>query len=235
MLTRLGNRVGRALAWKPIRVPPSAVSLILCAALVGCASPRETPAGSAEAVAVDAAAAEPLPLTGPAELRIEVHENGVGVIYEYERLLERLRQDAGGAVRLRLDEGDVRRFVVGPPPSPMLALHLTPPASKRWRSALPAFSETHPVVVSLRGKHMFSAVLYPAVGAAAIQSPVVHASEVGGCVVLTIGAQQGTAYFGGAPVEDARRIDRVELRELFRRRGVLEEQSEPPRPLGRER
>lgn len=188
-------------------------------ALSGCATPRE-------------AQPDPPPLRGPAELRIDVHENSVGVIYEYERLLERLEQDGGGAARVELHEDDVRRYVVGPEPSPMLALHLTDAASRRWRAAFPSFAETKPFAVTVGGKHLFSGVLYPAIGAAAIQSPVVHATDYQGRVVLTIGAQQGTAYLGGAPVEAARRIDRPELRALFRKRGALEEEPQPPRPLG---
>jgi hypothetical protein len=169
-----------------------------------------------------------------AELALRIHAERVGVIYEYARLLERLSDGGGGAVRETFHESDIARYVVGPEPSGTVAFHLTPAASTRWRGAVPAVAETQPFVVSLRERMLYAGVVYPAIGAAAIESPVVHAGKQRGNVVLTIGAFQGAAFLQGSP-ELARRIDRAELRELFRRRGALREASERPSPLERER
>ena len=154
---------------------------------------------------------------------LEIHSQPVGVIYQTSDLEQRLRQGGGGPVALTLGSSDVSRAVIGPVPSDLIELHLTEPASARFRQVVPRFSETLPFRVRVDGRELFSGVLYTAIGAAAIQSPVLHAADESPTqVVLVIGARQGAAY-GMSSDEAARRIDRPELRAALGSR--LEQQS----------
>lgn len=171
---------------------------------------------------------------GPPELALDVYEQRVGVIYEYDRLLARLREGGGGRVQAHFDEYDVEAYVVGPEPSGLVQMQLGERASSRWRARVPPLADTQPFVVTHRGQHLFSGVVYPAMGAAAIDAPVVHVSEHDGKVVLTFGGSQGAAYMA-ATTAIAERVDLRVLRALFGRHGVLREEKRPPSPLGSER
>ncbi|MBX3129181.1 MAG: hypothetical protein KF718_20860 [Polyangiaceae bacterium] len=161
---------------------------------------------------------------------LEIHAEPVGVIYEYSALAARLDAGGGGPVALRLEGADMARAAVGPAPSAMIQLELTAAASARFRSAFPQFSETLPFRVLLGGEEAFIGVLYTAIGAAAIQTPVLHVVAPGqaGPVSLVLGAQQGVAYGVSSP-EAAARLDTPQLREALRARALLQERREPLR------
>lgn len=208
-------------------------------------APRRFAAGLVLAVACSSSAppgararssqSEPAPKAHPPARQapsfvLEIHAEPVGVIYEYSALAARLDAGGGGAVALRFEGADIAGAAVGPAPSAMIQLVLSAAASARFRSVLPQFSETLPFRVLLGGEEAFIGVLYTAIGAAAIQTPVLHVVAPGqaGPVSLVLGAQQGVAYGVSSP-EAAARLDTPGLREALRARGLLQERREPLR------
>lgn len=159
---------------------------------------------------------------------LEIHGQPVGVVYELAELEKRMSDGGGAPVAMRLGIDDVTRLVVGPQPSSLIELHLTAEASRRVRTAIPPLAETLPFRVRVDERELFVGVVYTAIGAAAIRTPVLHVSEGerDSPVVLVIGAQQGAAYGMSSP-EAAKRTDRSELRQAFRSRGKLEEREQP--------
>ena len=181
-------------------------------------APSTTP--DADAKAPDAPAAP--------EFVMAIHADTVGVQYEYEAFLERFARGAGPEVA-RIDECDVESVSVGPAPSPVIGLRLTSASGARLRGVLEAAQETQPFTVTVRDERLFAGVVYSSYGAAAIRSPVVHVSVGDDAVVLHVGAIQGAAFLKVTPAEAAR-IDRSELRDVFRRLGKLREGASPPVP-----
>ena len=162
---------------------------------------------------------------------IEIHDQPIGVIYQYPDLVTAFEAGRGGTVRLRLDERDVASYVVGPAPSAIVGFELTPDASARWSTAIDGSSETLPFSVSIGSQRLFVGVLYPAMGAAAIDTPVLHVISRAGQVTASIGARQGASWtWRTATQAHADRIDRPELRAVFRERGTLAERPAPPSP-----
>ena len=75
--------------------------------------------------------------------------------------------------------------------------------------------------------------MYTPIGAAAIQTPVLHRSRFEGRRSLLLGAYQGAVMGGGVPGPDgkdaaARRIDAPEARALFHERRALVVGATPP-------
>lgn len=196
---------------------------------MGCA-PSAPPQGPARDSQSEPAPRAHPPARQAPSFALEIHAEPVGVIYEYSALAARLDAGGGGPVALRFDSADVTYAAVGPAPSAMIQLELTAAASARFRSALPQFSETLPFRVLLGGEEAFIGVLYTAIGAAAIQTPVLHVVAPGqaGPVSLVLGAQQGVAYGVSSP-EAAARLDTPQLREALRARALLQERREPLR------
>ena len=157
---------------------------------------------------------------------IEILEATVGTLYEYaalEREVAALPQDVMAAFA----DTDVAWAAADPSPA-RIALALTSQAAERYPVS-PELAWNHPFRLSCNGEVLLLGVTYPAFGAAALKTPVLHAhTHAEGHVVLALGAWQG-AWYGAAQgsaeltAELTGRLDRPELREAFCARGVLEE------------
>ena len=101
-----------------------------------------------------------------------------------------------------------------------MAFHLTDSATARARAALTGLFET-PVRATLDGATLYAAIEYTAGGAAVFHLPVVHLDGLARGKIGVCGAQGAAWAAHMATVEDARRIDRAELRALFAARGAL--------------
>jgi hypothetical protein len=142
--------------------------------------------------------------------------------YRYEDLLARLAQGAG-PVLLRLTERDIERCLVEPSPSAVMALELSEAASARWRGAVTDRPYRHPFHVDLRGRRLFSGPTYFALGAAAIEYPVLDAIGRGPRVTLFVQSSLVDARTPEEREAQRRRIDDPALRQVFEARGALEE------------
>ena len=148
-------------------------------------------------------AADAPPASAPT-FSLSIAASPVGVIYDYEKLL--LAVDAGGAeAAMSFDASDIERFVIGEAPSELMCLIVKP----RARERLSHVRETTPFVVRVGRTRLFAGVVYPKIGAAAIDAPVMHVEPAG---ALLIGAHQGSAYGIAASHGARNRIDRPELR-----------------------
>ena len=158
---------------------------------------------------------------------IEILEATVGTLYEYaalEREVAALPQD----VLVAFADTDVAWAAADPSPAARIALALTSQAAERYPIS-PELAWNHPFRLSCNGQVLLLGVVYPAFGAAALRTPVLHTSiHAEGHVVLALGAWQG-AWHGAAQgsaeltADLTGRLDRPELREALCARGVLEE------------
>lgn len=157
--------------------------------------------------------------TGPSHFAIRFYGKRAGVKYQYADLTTAVGDLASQEAIVTLTEDDVASFQADAAPSSRFVITLTAQAAQRWSAALKAMSETQPFTVAVNGETLYVGVVYNIMGAAAIQTPVLHLQEADGKVELRIGAWQGAWY--GMGRGDASRIERKEIRELFAKQGVL--------------
>jgi hypothetical protein len=151
---------------------------------------------------------------------LKIYKNRL-FVYQYEVLQEKFAQGLFGEATNALSEQDIALYSIGPHPSHTIALTLTPQASTRWLSL--KRGETTPFSVSIGDEVLFVGVFYNPIGAAAINTPVIHEKEEGGCVRVLLGAVQGAAFSRSCSIEHATRLDQPKLREIFANLGVLRE------------
>jgi hypothetical protein len=157
---------------------------------------------------------------------LKIYKNRL-FVYQYEALAEKFSQGLFGDATNALGEQDIASYSIGPHPSHTIALLLTKEASTRWRSL--KRGETTPFSVSVDDEVLFVGVFYNPIGAAAINTPVIHEREESGCVRVLIGAVQGAAFAQSSPIEHTTRLDHPELRQLFSSLGVLQELPAAPK------
>lgn len=115
-----------------------------------------------------------------------------------------------------ITEFDVRLYEVVLERGRSVTLHLTTAGVDRLRAARHLLHEV-PVLVRLDGAVLYAAKEYSSFGAAAIEHPVVHLDRLSNAALEIRGS------LGWVHETASRRIDRPELRELFRVRGGLSE------------
>jgi hypothetical protein len=160
------------------------------------------------------------------ELILSVCTFQVGVVYQYDALLESMARQDTEKSRVRLTEEDISCYAVGPAPSATAAMLLTQEATARWRAA-GVIPETTAFWISVSGERLFSGVFYHAIGAAGIRTPVIHVGRVREQQLLFLGAIQGATGRLILP-EATTRLDQPAIREVFRRLHRLQEKEEPP-------
>lgn len=157
---------------------------------------------------------------------IDVLKATVPILKDYASLEPRV-SELDGELLVSLRDADVVAAAIEEPLAKRLELELSAQAS----SAAQALLEAHlnAVRVSCDGQPLFVGVVYPELGAAAIETPVLHVSERASGdddarLVLRLGAWEG-AWMGldvhGGGEEFKARLDRPELRAALCRRGVL--------------
>jgi hypothetical protein len=159
--------------------------------------------------------------------RIDVLAGQVSSPYEYEAL-QRAIAKLSGEVVLSISDADVVWAAVEPPSAARFELHLGPQASAAVAAIASAFNQ--PFRLSCDERALFVGVIYPEIGAAALDVPVLHIVESeSGRLVLRLGGWQGAwlglEFLGSQPSRE--RIDRPELRGALCARGILSELDEP--------
>ena len=160
------------------------------------------------------------PCTAP-QFTLDVYEKHLGVVYQYPDLLDMMAEFPSN-IAIRLDETDIIRIEMGYSCSSLIALHLSSSAAEAWNQRIGARSDTDTqgFTVNVCGKRLFAGVIYTYMGAAAIQTPVLYRINRAP-TILYIASSLGVMKSDCD--EEFSRIDRPELRDLFRRRGILEE------------
>ncbi len=154
--------------------------------------------------------------------KIEVLAAVVSVTKDYAALEQRVGA-LDPEVLVSLRDPDVTSAAVAESPASRLELHLSAQASATAAALTQAY--LHPFRVSCDEESLFVGVVYSQVGAAAIETPVLHVSQSADeSLVLRLGAWEG-AWQGPSQLKDAQllaaRLDRAELRAAFCRDGVL--------------
>lgn len=129
----------------------------------------------------DAVSAEP-------RLKICFYPQRVSVCYKYADLLARIKPEPPA---LTLTEADIESVAADARPSERYVFRLRPGAVKRLDDFL-AHHEGNVFGLSLDGKELFRGMVYEWIGAAAIDSPVIHFSTSGFPGELRLGAVQGS-------------------------------------------
>jgi hypothetical protein len=155
---------------------------------------------------------------------VDVLSTRVDTIYDYadlEQEIASIPQD----VLVSFTDADIVWAAAEPPPASRIEMHMTPQASSLHGTVLED-AWLHPFRFSCDGQDLFVGVIYEMIGAAAIQTPVLHvARDAENSVVLSLGAFQGAWIVSTAmgPPGARERIDRPELRAAFCQRGALQE------------
>lgn len=164
--------------------------------------------------------------------KLDVLAASVGMTYDYTELeakVAALPQDISATI----SDQDIAWIAADPWPAARMELHLTEDAAARYGAILDNARDLRVFRVSCDGKPLYVGVFYLIYGAAGISTPVLHEARENGVLVLRLGAAQG-AWIGG-PVTSCgtkcQRIDRIELRATFCRRGVMHELDPNARPL----
>jgi hypothetical protein len=154
--------------------------------------------------------------------RIDVLADQVDVIYEYSELQAEIGTLSGG-VDFTIPLGVVESAAADPPPAARFQLTLAAEASTDLAALAGVY--LRPFRLLCDEQELFVGVVYQKGGAAAIQTPVLHAEQAeDGALVLLLGAWQGAwAISGGGAAELRERLDRTELRAELCGRGLLEE------------
>jgi hypothetical protein len=154
--------------------------------------------------------------------RIDVLVGDVGVVYEYADLQAEIGK-LSGAVEFRIPLAVVERAAADPSPAARFELTLDAEASAELAALADVLGQ--PFRLSCDEQELLVGVVYLRGGAAAIQTPVLHAEQAeDGTLVLRLGAWQGAwSISGGGAPELRERLDRTELRAELCERGILEE------------
>jgi hypothetical protein len=154
---------------------------------------------------------------------VDVLATHVSTLYEYadlEQEVASIPQD----VLVSFTDADIEWAAADPSPASRIEMHLTPEASSAHGTALEG-ADLHPFRLSCDGEELFLGLVYALIGAAAINTPVLHVDrDADDLVVLRLGAWQSAwAMVGEGSLEARERIDRPELRAVFCQRGALQE------------
>ena len=154
--------------------------------------------------------------------RIEILAASVDVIYDYEELEAEIAT-LSGALAATIPLSEVELAAADPSPAARFEMTLNADASDDFAALTGMY--LHPFRLACDDRELFVGVVYMREGAAAIETPVLHAdpSETG-ALVLRLGAWQSAWLIsGGGDAVLRERIDRPELRAEFCARGVLAE------------
>jgi hypothetical protein len=157
--------------------------------------------------------------TAPTHFALRIYGKRVDVKYQYADLTAAAGDLASQEPVVTLTEEDVAAFQADAAPSSRMLIGLTDQSSRRWSAALAGMKDTQPFTVSLDGRTLYLGVVYTMIGAAAIQTPVLHIQDNKGRMELRLGAWQGAWY--GMGRGDASRLEQKDVRALFEKRGVL--------------
>ncbi|MDP3275683.1 MAG: hypothetical protein Q8Q09_10845 [Deltaproteobacteria bacterium] len=135
-------------------------------------------------------------------------------VYDYTTWLTNVRRLDHAQFMVSIEDADVERYEVQGNPSGCARFVLTSAAAARLQAAGSEIREV-PVVVMLGGELVYAAKEYLRYGAAAIRFPVVHRDQLGDRALEVCGG------LGGVSEDQARVLDRAELREHFRRTNRL--------------
>jgi hypothetical protein len=158
---------------------------------------------------------------------VDVLSTRVSTIYEYadlEQEVASIPQD----VLVSFTDADIEWAAAEPAPASRIEMHMTAQGSLEYGTVLEG-AWLHPFRFSCNGQELFVGLVYEMIGAAAINTPVLHVDrDAEDLVVLRLGAFQGAWYATGAtgPAGARERIDRPELRAVFCERGALQELAE---------
>ena len=157
---------------------------------------------------------------------VDVLSTRVSTTYEYadlEQEVASIPQD----VLVSFTDADIEWAAAEPSPASRIEMHMTPQASSEYGTVLEG-ADLHPFRFSCDGQELFVGLFYLMMGAAAINTPVLHVErDAEDLVVLHLGAFQGAWPIGRptGPAGARERIDRPELRAVFCQRGALQELS----------
>jgi hypothetical protein len=118
---------------------------------------------------------------------------------------------------------DIAQARTDPPASARIELRLTPAASALYGAALED-ADRQPFRLSCDGQNLFVGLVYMLIGAAAIETPVLHVSrDPDDSVVLRLGAQQGAWALSSSvpPLAARQRLDQPPLRATLCLAGAL--------------
>jgi hypothetical protein len=148
----------------------------------------------------------------------------VDIIYEYADLEQEVAS-LPPDVLVSFTDTDIEWAAAEPAPASRVELRMTPQASSEHGTVLED-AWLHPFRFSCDGQELFVGLFYEMIGAAGINTPILHVDrDAEDLVVLSLGAWQGAWLATGAtgPAGARERIDRPELRAVFCLRGALQE------------
>ncbi|MBL8680488.1 MAG: hypothetical protein JNK05_15025 [Myxococcales bacterium] len=152
----------------------------------------------------------------PAGFSLRFLSDAAPFVYDYPTWLANVRRLDRARYVLAIEDCDVEQYEVRGSPSQCASLRLTEEATRRLRAAERTLIE-NPAIVLLGDELVYAGREYLRYGAAAIRFPVVHRDRLNERVLDVCGA------LGGVSDEQARVLDRPELRAHFRRTGRLVE------------
>jgi hypothetical protein len=154
---------------------------------------------------------------------VEVLAASVHTAYDYATLEQRIAELPQDLL-MSFTDADITWAAADPVPAARMEFHLTSALAASYGAELEA-AYNQPFRVSCNGQSLFVGVMYMLGGAAALDTPVLHAERDGDALILRLGAWQGAWLgLGGADGTEAReRVDRPELRAALCARGVLQE------------
>jgi hypothetical protein len=144
-------------------------------------------------------------------------------VYDYAELEQRMTQIPQNLL-LSFTLADVDWAAADPAPAGRFELHMTRELAQLYGTALTS-TFNNPFRVSCDGQQLFVGLIYMLQGAAAFDSPVLHAErDEQGALILRLGARMGAWLFDvPANIEARERIDRPELRGALCLKGPLRE------------
>lgn len=164
---------------------------------------------------------------------IDVLAAAVDTTYQYTDLESKvagLPQDLSASIT----DQDIAWAAADPWPASRIEIHLTDDAATRHGAVLDRAKDGRVFRVSCAGQSLFVGVFYLIYGAAALDTPVMHFASENGVAVLRLGASQGAWMRGSSTAQcttPCQRIDQMEMRAAFCRRGVMHELDANARPL----
>jgi hypothetical protein len=151
------------------------------------------------------------------------HFNSAYNYAELEQRISEIPQD----LLLSFTLDDVEWAAADPAPAARIELHMSMALSQRHGTTLTS-TYNNPFRVSCDGQELFVGLFYQLEGAAAFDSPVIHADrDEQGQVIIRLGARMGAWLFRDAPEESRLRVDRPELRGALCLQGPLGEVTDP--------
>ena len=151
------------------------------------------------------------------------HFNSAYNYAELEQRISEIPQD----LLLSFTLDDVEWAAADPAPAARFELHMSMALSQRHGTTLTTVNN-NPFRVSCDGQELFVGLIYMLEGAAAFDSPVIHADrDEQGQLIIRLGSRMGVWLFGPPMEEESRlRIDRPELRKTLCLGGPLREVTE---------